>query len=244
MHRRRLLRSIAIASLLAGVPGLGAERAGILVLGGTGQLGAEVVRLLAAQGEDVTVFARPTSDRSRLAGLGVRYVTGDLMSEADVAAAFAAGPYRAVINCVRADREVADFYAVTTRHLAAQAKAAGVGQILHHGAVGAGDNMAAHPEVPWASVPGLVARMQDHGAGERNLLASGVPVTIIRNSRVWPDGTPSTGRAELTEDQAVMTPITRADLALLTLECLDNPECYGKIYHARDDSLSWPPPRE
>jgi len=244
MRRLTVLCAATLVLWLAGIPGFAAERGGILVLGGTGQLGAEVVRLLVAQGEDVTVLARPGSDRSRLAGLELRYVTGDLMNTADVAAAFAAGPYRAVINCVRADREVADFYAVTTRHLATQAKATGVGQIIHHGAVGAGDNMAAHPEVPWASVPGLVARMQDHGAGERNLLASGVPVTIIRNSRVWPDGTPSTGHAELTEDQSVMTPITRADLARLTLKCLDNPACNGKIYHARDDSLSWPPPRE
>ena len=244
MRRLTLLCSLMLVLWLAGPPSFAGERDGILVLGGTGQLGAEVVRLLVAQGEDVTVFARPTSDRSRLAGLELRYVTGDLMNAADVEAAFAAGPYRAVINCVRADREVADFYAVTTQHLAAQAKAAGVAQIIHHGAVGAGDNMAAHPDVPWDSVPGLVARMQDHGVAERNLLASGVPVTIIRNSRVWPDGTPSTGRAELSEDQSVMTPITRADLALLTLQCLDNPACNGKIYHAKDDSLSWPPPRE
>ena len=79
--------------------------------------------------------------------------------------------------------------------------------------------------------------MLDHGVAEKNLLASEIQVTIMRNSRVWPDRIPATGQAELVEDQAVLMPITRADLAVLTLQCLDEPACAGKIYHAADPSL-------
>jgi hypothetical protein len=70
-----------------------------------------------------------------------------------------------------------------------------------------------------------------------------VAFTIIRNSRLYRDGTPSTGSAELTEDDSVLTPMTRADLARLTRDCLGKAACMGKTYHVRDPSLVWPPPR-
>jgi len=216
----------------------------VLVFGGTGQLGARVVKLLLEDGEDVTVFARPTSDRARLDGLAVDYVVGDVLVEDDVAAAFGSGYFRAVIIAIRAPLSEAGFYSTMSRNIAAHAPMAGVEQIIYHGAVGAGDNMASHPEVPWASVPGLVERMEDQGTAEASLLNSGMATTVIRNSRVWPDETPSTGQAELTIVQTTLTPITRADLALLNMYCLDNAECADKIFHARDETLKWPPPQE
>ena len=210
---------------------------GVLVLGGTGQLGARVVKALLAADESVTVFARPTSDRSRLDGLAVNYVIGDLVNADEVAAAVASARPRVIINTVRAPLSATDFFATTSRHIVTAAEAHGVRQIIHHGAVGAGDNMAMHPDLPWSSVPGLEARMLDQGRAEENFMASSVPAVVIRNSIVWPDRYPATGQAVLTEDQRTMTPMTRADLAILTLSCLDNPDCNGRIYHVRDDSL-------
>jgi len=69
-----------------------------------------------------------------------------------------------------------------------------------------------------------------------------VPYTIIRNARLYPDEKPATGQAELTEDDTVLTPMTRADLAILTLRCVGNAACYRKTYHVKDLSLPWPPP--
>jgi uncharacterized protein YbjT (DUF2867 family) len=215
---------------------------GVLVLGGTGQLGSDVVRLLLAADNDVTVFARPKSDRSRLDGLDVEFVVGDLLDDESVAAAFAGRQYRAVVNTVRAPISDVPFYDISSALIAKHARAAGVKQIIHHGAVGAGDNVRLHPDVPWDRVPGLAGRMRDHGKAEENFFASGITTTVIRNSRVWPHGTPSTGQATLSEDPATMTPITRADLALMTMQCLDNPACAGKVYHAKDESLTWPAP--
>ena len=230
------------AALMALFFSVSALADGVLVFGGTGQLGAAIVKLLLEKGEQVTVFARPTSDRGRLEGLDVKYVVGDLLDEETVAAAFRSQDFRAAVNAVRAPLSAADFYDITSRHIVSQAKATGVKQLIHHGAVGAGDNMAQHPDVPWSRVPGLEARMIDQGRAEQNFLDSGIASTIIRNARVWPDGTPSTGQAELTEDQSVLTPNTRADLALFTMHCLDNEDCAGRVYHVKDESLSWPPP--
>lgn len=214
----------------------------VLVLGGTGQLGAEIVRLLVARGDAVTVFAREGSDRSRLQGLSVRFATGDLMSESDIDAAFAGRKFAAVISAVRVEDGDIHFYERFMGPLTREAKKAGVGQLIHHGAVGAGANAAKFPSLGWEKVPGLLDRLKDQGVGEDLLRAGGVPWTIIRNTRLYPDGTPSTGHAVLTEDDTVINAMTRKDLALLTMSCLGNTACLGKTWHVKDGSLAWPPP--
>jgi uncharacterized protein YbjT (DUF2867 family) len=222
-----------------------AERAGreVLVLGGTGKLGAEIVKLLVADGDQVTVFARADSDRGRLTGMPVDYATGDLMNEADIGAALHERKYDAVIVAVRVETGDIHFYEKFLKPLTANARATGVAQLIHNGAVGAGSNAAKFTTLGWEKVPGLLDRLRDQGVGEDIVRASGVPYTIIRNTRLYPDGTPSTGKAELTEDDSVISPMTRADLALFTLHCLGNSACLGKTYHVRDPSLSWPPPK-
>ena len=215
----------------------------ILVLGGTGQLGAEIVRRLVRQGERVTVFTRPGSDRARLAGIPVEFVEGDLLDKDDVGAAFRSGSFRYVIVAVRVQDGDPHFYARFLPAVTAAAKAKGVEQIIHHGAVGAGANAGRFPNLGWEKVPGLLDRLKDQGVGEDILRASGVPFTIIRNTRLYPDGTPATGKAKLTEDDSVINAMTRADLADLTLECLAKRACFGKTYHVQDGSLPWPPPK-
>lgn len=236
---QRLARGLALLLVTASPAAMAAE---VLVFGGTGQLGYEIVKRVLERGDGVTVFARPSSDKGRLTGLPVRYVYGDMLVEADVERAFATDRYDVVINAVRAPITELPFYRITSGHVAKYAAASGAGQIIHHGAVGAGENMKSHPDVPWESVPGLAERMRDHGDAEEIFLGSEVPATVIRNSRVWPQGTPPSGNAILTEDQSVLTPITRIDLAVFTVECMEQEACHGRIFHAQDDSLSWPPP--
>ena len=50
-----------------------------LVTGGTGFVGANVVRELLAEGATVRVLARPGGERRALAGLSVEIVEGDLL---------------------------------------------------------------------------------------------------------------------------------------------------------------------
>lgn len=245
---QNLLRSWTggLAALLLALAGgaAAAEPSGreVLVLGGAGQLGSEIVRLLVNNGDQVTVMVRATTDRSRLKDLPAAYVTGDLLNDADMAAAFADRKFAAVVNAVRADGSTPHFYAQVMPRIVAHAKAAGVKQIIHHGAVGAGANVTKVNSTGWDKVPGLLDRLKDHGIGEDILVRSGVPYTIIRNARLYPAGTPSTGKAELTEDDTVLTPMTRADLAIFTVRCLGNPACLNKTYHVKDPSLGWPPP--
>lgn len=214
----------------------------VLVLGGAGQLGSEIVRLLVSNGDHVTVMVRAATDRSRLKDQPVAYVIGDLLNDADVAAAFTGRTFAAVVNAVRAEGSTPHFYEQVMPRIVAQAKAAGVAQIIHHGAVGAGANVTRVNSTGWDKVPGLLDRLKDHGIGEDTLVRGGVPYTIIRNARLYPAGTPSTGKAELTEDDTVLTPMTRADLAIFTVRCLGNAACLNKTYHVKDPSLGWPPP--
>ncbi len=230
---------LSIATALWAIPSQ-AEIA--LVFGATGQLGSRIVKLLLEDGHTVTAFVRDSSDRSSLNGLDVTYAVGNMMDRDSVEAAFEGQAIDVVINTARAPTDLKDFYKLSSTFIAEAAQATGVKQIIHHGAVGAGSNMALHPDVPWDRVPALVPRMMDHGVAEEIFFSIGVPTTIIRNSRVWPDDTPATGNAMLTEDRRVLTPITRSDLAHFTMDCLLNETCYGKVYHNRDDSLTWPPP--
>lgn len=132
---------ITAAALLAATAGLsaGVTTAGsaadaapidttrVLVIGGTGQLGAEIVRRLVARGHQVTVFVRPSSDRSRLAAWPVEYVTGDLFSEADMAAALTARQYGAVVVALRVMDGDVNFYSKALTPLARHARKGGVG---------------------------------------------------------------------------------------------------------------------
>lgn len=240
---RRTLLATALACIPLQAMTADAPRRTVLVLGGTGRLGAEIVQLLAKRGDDVTVFTRPGSDRGRLEGLRVSYVTGDLLQPQDIGAVLGARRYDVVISALRVQDGDIHFYEKVMTPLTREARRTGVGQILHHGAVGAGANAAKFAGLGWEKVPGLLDRLKDQGVGEDLIRASGMPYTIIRNTRLWPDGTPATGKAELTEDDTIINPMTRKDLARLTLQCLGNPACFGKTYHVKDPTLSWPPPR-
>jgi uncharacterized protein YbjT (DUF2867 family) len=211
---------------------------GVLVFGGTGRLGAPIVRLLVQAGERVTVFARKDSPRDRLAGLDVAYAVGDLTDERSVAAAFDGGRFRVVIDASAqrgASSQVAGFYERAMRAIAANAHRTGVKQIILHGSIGAGDNVNQIPALAgFRTSPTMV----DKGKAERVLIDSGVPYTIIRNGLVPLDPQPpATERAYLTVDRTAFGEITRDDLAILTRDAMDNPARMNKIYHAVDPGL-------
>lgn len=230
-----------VASGLSGTAERSSPR--VLVLGGTGQLGVLVTRELLAAGARVVVFVRPSSDRSVLAGLPVEFVTGDLLVADDVAHALRGQRFDVVVSAVRVEDGDPNFYSKMMPHLLVAARASGVRQFIHHGAVGAGANVQKFTGLGWERVPGIFERLKDQGEGERLLRESGLHYTIIRNARLYPAEQPATGVARLTEDDTVLTPMTRADLARLTRECLLAAACRDKTYHVRDDSLAWPPPR-
>lgn len=60
----------------------------VLVVGGTGLLGRQVVAALRAQGRPVRALVRPGSDSSRLEAHGVEVVRGDMLEPGSLSAAF------------------------------------------------------------------------------------------------------------------------------------------------------------
>jgi uncharacterized protein YbjT (DUF2867 family) len=205
-----------------------------LVFGGTGRLGAPIVELLIEAGYPVTVFARPTSKRERLADLDVDYITGDLLDADSAAAAVNEQPFRFVIDASGKGRSTERFYDTAMRNILAAIAGSDVHQFILHGSVGAGDNVKNFPDIPFGR---MMDTLQAKGEAEDMLKASGITYTIIRNGRVMKAGTPATGTGELTEDLRVMANITRLDLAELTMQCLDNPDCFNKTFHARDPGM-------
>lgn len=169
--------------------------------------------------------------------------TGDLLKATDIEAAVRARHYDVIISVVRVQDDDPHFFARFMAPLAASARATSVGQIIHHSAVGAGKDIEKFAGRGWEKNPGLVTRLADQGAAEDLLRVSGVPYTIIRNADIYPDDAPSTGTAVLTEDDTVLTSMTRADLALLTMQCFGNPACINKTFHVKDPSLPWRPPQ-
>jgi uncharacterized protein YbjT (DUF2867 family) len=56
----------------------------VVVVGGTGMLGGQVVTALLARGKRVRALVRPNSDSARLSGAGIEIVQGDMMDPASL----------------------------------------------------------------------------------------------------------------------------------------------------------------
>jgi len=227
-------RGIILSAVLAVAAPTFAADGDVLVFGGTGQLGSHVVKALVLAGEDVTVFARATSNRERLKGLSVAYIIGDALKESEVEVAFKTSAFRAVVNALAGGADEGDFYNIAQEHMDRWAKKTGVEQMILHSSIGVGESMAIYPKF---MLPRTGEALRQKEIAEGHLRASGLNYTIIRNGILVPHETPATGNAILTENQMLLLPVTRADLALFTVHCLNNPECAGKTYHAIDESL-------
>jgi nucleoside-diphosphate-sugar epimerase len=238
----RLLQTFALLLLSVGSCLAGSDQPGsankVLVFGGTGQLGAAIVGELVAAGYPVTVFVRPSSDRHRLAGLKVSYVTGDILNAAQVAAAFAGKDIRTVVDATARGSADDEFYPTAMAHIIAGAKAGGVQQIILEGSVGAGDNIKQFPQANFGRMSSTLAAK---GRAEQLLIDSGIGYTIIRNGILLSADLPPTRTARLSTDQSLMRKVTRTDLGILTALCVGNPDYMNGIWHAVDDSQDVPP---
>jgi dihydroflavonol-4-reductase len=112
-----------------------------LVTGGTGFLGAHIVRELIRDGAAVKVLVRPGSDRSTLDGVAAKVIEGDLLDKGSLARALtgcdtlfhAAADYRLWV------RDPAAMYAANvdgTENILAAALAAGIGTVVYTSSVG------------------------------------------------------------------------------------------------------------
>ena len=200
----------------------------ILVVGGTGRIGSEIVKVLEQRGKNVRVFARTTSDRKRLQGLDISYVIGNVLTENDVAHTFEQQKYDAVISSLAKVGQEPNPHAVGGQHLTKWAKKNEVKHFILISSLGAGPNPV---HTKYKEI------LQAKGVAEAALTSSGIDYTIIRTGIILYGEEPATGKAQLILDQNVLGTITRKDLAQLTAECVLNNQCINQIYNAVDCSL-------
>ncbi len=205
---------------------------GVLIFGASRGTGLEVARLLDRRGESVTAFVRPTTDMAALLQLRVRLFRGDILDLQSVQGALASGSFRAVIDTVggRRGEPRPDYHG--TRNLVDAARAAGVPRFILVTAIGCGDSRGAvGPRV----IEFLGPVLEEKTLGENYLMASGLDYTILRPGGMTHD--PASGTAIRTEDRQVMGMISRADLAGLVVDCLDDPLSIGKVFHTVDPGI-------
>ncbi|MDX2221828.1 MAG: NAD(P)H-binding protein [Rhodospirillaceae bacterium] len=223
----------------------------MLVIGGTGQLGAYHVNQLIAAGERVIVLARPSSSFERLTGArGETYevVIADLRNPDEVTSAIAEAKPAVIIDAsnlpgIRMENGES-FYWATMRNIVAAAEAHGVTQVIRHSPRSARE-MLTEPPAAFRDDPRVINYMRDSARAEIALetAARNSPTlnsTIVLNRNLPPEPATATGNGTLSDDLNVDGGITRSDLARLANTCVLNPACYGRTFNAVDPTL--PPP--
>jgi uncharacterized protein YbjT (DUF2867 family) len=180
----------------------------IVVIGGTGRVGSNVVRRLAAQGHDA-VAASPNTGVNTITGEGLE----DVMVGADVVVDVANAPDWD-------DDAVLEFFTTSTRNLLAAERAAGVG---HHVAL----TIVGADRLPDSGY--LRAKV----AQESGVEAGGVPYTILRATQFF-DFLPQTVEAGADGDvvrlsPGLMQPIAVDDVAATVAELATGAPAGGRV---------------
>lgn len=224
------------------------ENQGVLVIGGTGNLGSYHVKQLSAAGERVIVLARSSSTYQRIEGSTYEVVIADLRDAEAVTAAIMEAKPAVIIDAsnvpgIRMD-DGDTFYWHSIRTLVAAAKDAGVTQIIRHSARGAREMLTQAPPT-FRDEPRIINYMRDVARAEIALEQSNtdspVAYTIIRNSKLPPEPAEPTGGGVLSPDLTLDLGITRSDLARITNTCILNEACYGQTLNGIDPTMETAP---
>ncbi len=114
----------------------------VLITGSSGFIGAAVTRAVVANGDEVRVLVRPTSNRSNLKGLPVETVEGDLQDPSSLTEALTGcqGLYHVAAHYALWASDPSIFYQVNvegTKHLFRAAEEVGVERIVYTSTIGA-----------------------------------------------------------------------------------------------------------
>lgn len=206
-----------------------------LIFGATRNTGLMVARILAARGDRVTAFVRPTSNISDLEKLDVEIAVGDAMEIDTVRAAMAAGEFDAVlttIGCFSCDPPP-DY--LGNANIFTAASEAGIDRVVLVTTIGPGES--------FDSLPGLSARFLADmiplkEQAEDALRESGLDFTIVRPGGLSSDN--RTGNGILSEDPQAFGYIFREDLAELIVAVLDDDRTIGRTFAAIDSKRGYP----
>ncbi len=200
----------------------------LLLLGASRGAGLEVARLARSRGRPVFALTRSFSEP--LERLGVVQLHGDALDPGRMAETCRLSAGAAAVVCTMGGGPVgasADFAGVV--HAVEGAREAGIRRFLLVSSLGAGESRAYASERLLAAIGPV---LEEKSRAEEFLAASGLDFTILRPGRLL-DG-PATGGGALSPDPAVHGGITRADLAALLLDCLEQPESVGRTFSAVD----------
>lgn len=228
---------LALLALTISTPASAGEN--VLIIGGAGNAGSAIAKLLIARGDQVTAFVRPTTDRRRLDGVPVEYLIGDAMVADDVAAALDGKAFTVIIDTVQI-LTVTDQVSYTRLYsnFVPQAKRMGVKQFL---IMGGGCSDRPREDCPLS--PPLYTVATNMTIAEYILRGSGVPYTVFRIGALMPGGPDDpaaelrTGTSYLTTDLSMFGGIWRGDLNDQIVGCTGADRCINKIFAIDDPTM-------
>ena len=163
----------------------------VLLTGGSGFVGMHVARALQAEGHELRLLLRPTSDTSFVDDLSFERAVGDLRQPQTLRAACqgvdAVVHAAALLRTVR-QREFMQSNREGTKHLAEAASNAGVERFLYISSIAAqGPAPSRAPEPPETVLHPVSAYGRSKAAGEEELLAyqGRYPITILRPPMIY-----------------------------------------------------------
>lgn len=196
----------------------------ITVVGGNSGTGAQVVRIAAEAGHEVTSLSR----RGGAVTDGVRSLVGDAL-DADVTRRAVAGA-DAVVVTVGGSSGTDRHRTAVTRSVIAAMGDAGVRRLVVHSSLGVGDSMDLIAGPARLFVKAVLGRaLADHAEQEAAVAASGLDWTVVRPGGLT-DG-PATGvyvAQEGAERRPMKSRIARADVAAYIVGVLDDPASHGR----------------
>jgi nucleoside-diphosphate-sugar epimerase len=205
-----------------------------IIFGASRGVGLALATQLVERGDGVTAFVRPTSDIAALQMLGVSLLEGDALNQQQVEAAFQGVKYTAVITtigCFKCDSPP-DY--LGNKNIFDAAVRSGNQRIIMVSTLGAGDSYDA---LPFPAKWFLKNTIELKNKAENHLVTLTDEYTIIRPAALI-DGEAS-GKGVLSE-VARSGVISRADVANLIIQSLDDDQTRGKVFVVFDSDKSWP----
>ncbi len=231
MISRRFVTGFAALVVGFGIaPQASAVEGPVLVFGGTSGTGLAAVQNLRAEGVDVTVFVRPTSDLSALESLGVNTVVGNALNADDVDRAYESGDFKSVISSLGGRRGERRPDLVGNLNITAAAKEKGVKRVIQISSMGVGETRK--PPKPGDNFMAAVLYIKT--LAEDGLISSGLDYTIIRPGGLRRGEATGTG---MLRDYEERESIDRQELGRLVAGILDDDSTHGKILYAWDPQL-------
>ncbi len=197
----------------------------ITVVGGSSGTGAQVVKLAAQKGHDVSCVSR--SGATELPD-GVRDIKADALETDAIRSAVAGAD--AVVVTVGGAKGQSRHRAQVTRSVVAAMQDAGVRRLIVQSSLGVGDSMQLMPGPArlFARVV-MATALADHAEQEAVVAESGLDWTVVRPGGL--SSGPATGdylAQESADGRPMKGMIARADVAAHIVSILDDPATFGR----------------